>query len=144
MTLLTTLSTLLLIWAETKIRNIRELEALQSETYVLAIATVFIFLAAALLAAQSIAYEGGKNPQDASKRRMWFFGLGIIAFLVFFTYNYFYVKSTILNAALQSKFTETNLMATLVVVVAYFSLGFVLSKVLKNAKFGTIFPSNRN
>ncbi len=136
--------TLLLIWAETKIRNIRELESLQSETYVLALATVFIFLGLSLLVAQSIAYEGGKNPQDASKRRMWFFVLGAIAFLLFFMYNYFYVKSTILNAALQAKFTDTNLMATLVVVISYFLLGFVLSKVLKNAKFGTIFPSNRN
>jgi hypothetical protein len=137
------LQTLVLIWAEEKIRNIRELEALQSETYVLAAVAVVLFLVGALLAAQSIAYEGGKNPQDPSKRRGWFIGLGLAAFVSFFLYNYLYVKETILNAALQAKFTDTNIVATVVVVVAYFGLGFLLSKVLSSSKFGTIFPSKK-
>ena len=136
--------TLLLIWAESKIRSIRELEALQSETYMLAAATVIIFLGLAFIVAQSIAYEGGKNPQDAIKRRWWFVSLGLIAFVTFFMYNYLYVKNTIINAALQAKFTDTNLLATFIVTAIYFLLGFVLSKLLTNSKFGTIFPSNRN
>lgn len=137
------LQTLVLIWAEEKIRNIRELEALQSETYILAAVAVVLFLAGALLAAQSIAYEGGKNPQDSSKRRGWFIGLGLAAFVSFFLYNYLLVKNTILNPALQAKFTETNTVATVVVLVAYFGLGFLLSKVLSSSKFGTIFPSKK-
>lgn len=137
------LQTLVLIWAEEKIRNIRELESLQSETYVLAAVAVVLFLVGALLAAQSIAYEGGKNPQDSSKRRGWFIGLGLAAFVSFFLYNYLVVKNTILNAALQAKFTDTNILATVVVVVSYFGLGFLLSKVLSSSKFGTIFPSKK-
>jgi hypothetical protein len=135
---------LLLIWAETKIRNIRELESLQTETYLLVFVTILIFLTAAFIAAQSIAYEGGKNPQDAIKRRGWFIGLGLIGFLVFFGYNYLYVKSTILNAALQAKFTDTNIICAVGVLVGYFAMGFVLSKLLSSTKFGTIFPSKRS
>jgi uncharacterized membrane protein len=136
--------TLLLIWAETKIRNIRELESLQSETYVLAFITLLIFLLLAFIISQSIAYEGGKNPQDAVKRRWWFVGLGLVSFIVFFAYNYFYVKETIINAALQSKFTDTNIAASILVLVGYFLLGFILSKILSTNKFGTIFPSKRS
>ena len=133
--------TILLIWAEAKVRNIRELEALQSETYLLAIITLFIFLGLAFVVAQSIAYEGGKNPQDASKRRWGFVGLGIIGFVSFFLFNYLYVKNTILNSALQAKFSETNLLASILFVITYYLIGFLLSKLLKNSKFGTIFPS---
>ncbi len=138
------LHTLLLIWAEEKIRNIRELEALQSETYLLVAIFVVLFLAAALLAAQSIAYEGGKNPQDPAKRRTWFIGLGVACFVSFFLYNYLYVKETIVNPALQAKFTDTNTIASVLVAVAYFATGFLLSKVLSNTKFGTIFPTKKS
>jgi hypothetical protein len=138
------LQTLLLIWAEAKVRNLRELEALQSETYVLALSCVVLFLGAALLAAQSVAYEGGKNPQDPAKRRTLFVGLGLVAFIIFFAYNYFYVKETIVNVALQAKFTDTNTIASIAVLVGYYVLGFVLSKVFSNSKFGTIFPSKKS
>jgi uncharacterized membrane protein (DUF485 family) len=134
---------LLIIWADQHIRNVRQLDALISETYTLAIIVSVLFLGTSMLVASSIAYEGGKNPTDPAKRRTWFIILGVVAPILFFLFNYLYVKHTIENAALQAKFTNTNVTATILVLVFYFLTGFILSKVLKNSKFGTIFPSKR-
>lgn len=134
---------LLIIWADQHIRNVRQLDALISETYTLAVIISILFLGAAMLIASSIAYEGGKNPKDPAKRRTWFIILGVVAPILFFLFNYLYVKHTIENAALQAKFTNTNVVATILILVLYFLLGFILSKVLKNTKFGTVFPSKR-
>lgn len=134
---------LLIIWADQHIRNVRQLDALISETYTLAIIVSVLFLGASMLIASSIAYEGGKNPTDPAKRRTWFIILGVVAPILFFLFNYLYVKHTIENAALQAKFTNTNIAATILILVLYFLVGFILSKVLKNTKFGTVFPSKR-
>ncbi len=134
---------LLIIWADQHIRNVRQLDALISETYTLAVIFTVLFLGTAMLISSSIAYEGGKNPTDPAKRRTWFIVLGIAAPILFFLFNYLYVKHTIENAALQAKFTNTNVTATILILVLYFLFGFLLSKILKNSKFGSIFPSKR-
>ncbi len=133
----------LLIWADQHIRTVRQLEALISETYIIAIIVLLLFLGTAILIANSIAYEGGRNPKDPAKRRTWFIVLGLIAPIVFFLFNYLYVKTTIENVALQAKFSNTNVIATIVIFLLYFLIGFLLSKILKNSKFGTIFPTKK-
>jgi uncharacterized membrane protein len=133
----------LIIWADQHIRTIRQLDALISETYTLAFIVFILFFGIAILIANNIAYEGGKNPNDPAKRRTWFIVLGIIAPVLFFLFNYLYVKTTIENPALQSKFTNTNVIATLLVLLLYFIIGFIISKLLKNSKFGTIFPTKK-
>lgn len=133
----------LIIWADQHIRTIRQLDALISETYVIAIIVLLLFLGIAMLIANSIAYEGGKNPQDPAKRRTWFIILGLIAPTIFFLFNYLYVKTTIENVALQAKFSNTNVIGTVIIFLLYFIIGFLLSKILKNSKFGTIFPTKK-
>lgn len=133
----------LIIWADQHIRTVRQLDALISETYVIAIIILLLFLSIAMLIANSIAYEGGKNPKDPAQRRTWFIVLGLIAPTVFFLFNYLYVKTTIENVALQAKFSHTNVIATVIIFLFYFIIGFLLSKVLKNSKFGTIFPTKK-
>ncbi|MCU0390038.1 MAG: hypothetical protein MUE81_02890 [Thermoflexibacter sp.] len=133
----------LIIWADQHIRTIRQLDALISETYTLAFIVFILFFGIAIFIANNIAYEGGKNPNDPAKRRTWFIVLGIIAPVLFFLFNYLYVKTTIENPALQSKFTNTNVTATLLVLLLYFIIGFIISKLLKNSKFGTIFPTKK-
>jgi peptidoglycan/LPS O-acetylase OafA/YrhL len=134
----------LIIWADPHIRTVRQLEALISETYTLAIIVVVLFLGLAILMSNGIAYEGGKNPTDPSKRRTWFIVLGLVAPVLFFLFNYLYVKETIENPALQTKFVNPNVVSTILVLVLYFLIGFILSKVLKNSKFGTIFPTKKS
>jgi uncharacterized membrane protein len=132
-----------IIWADQHIRTVRQLEALISETYVIAIIVLLLFLGTVMLISNSIAYEGGKNPKDPAKRRTWFIVLGLIAPTLFFLFNYLYVKTTIENVALQAKFSNTNVIATIVIFLLYFVIGFLLSKILKNSKFGTIFPTKK-
>ncbi len=132
-----------IIWADQHIRTVRQLEALISETYIIAIIVLLLFLGTAILAANSIAYEGGRNPKDPAKRRTWFIVLGLVAPTLFFLFNYLYVKTTIENVALQAKFSNTNVIATIVIFLLYFVIGFLLSKILKNSKFGTIFPTKK-
>ncbi|GAB4184595.1 MAG: hypothetical protein OHK0057_00640 [Thermoflexibacter sp.] len=133
----------LIIWADQHIRTVRQLDALISETYVIAVIILLLFLSTAMLIANGIAYEGGKNPKDPAKRRTWFIILGLIAPTVFFLFNYLYVKTTIENVALQAKFSNTNVIATVIIFLFYFIIGFLLSKILKNSKFGTIFPTKK-
>jgi uncharacterized membrane protein len=86
-----------------------------------------------------IAFEGGKNPKDAKIRRTWFFILGVTGTIFFFFWNFLYVTDLIKGAKGQSDFLFHNAMATILSLVVYIVLGFVLSKTFKQSKFGTIF-----
>ena len=123
-------------------KNINQLEGLISNTYILAVVAAIVFVGIAILIGSMIAYQGGKNPTDAKKRRVWFWLTGIIATAAFFCYNYFYVSGTIVpNKQLQDDFFTHSAIATGVTLAVYVLAGFVMSKLLKRQKFGTVFPS---
>lgn len=123
-------------------KNINQLEGLISNTYILAVVAAIVFVGIAILIGSMIAYQGGKNPTDAKKRRVWFWLTGIIATAAFFCYNYFYVSGTIVpTQMLQDKFFTHAAIATGVTLAVYVLAGFVMSKLLKRQKFGTVFPS---
>lgn len=123
-------------------RNVREVEGLISNTYILAVIAAIVFIAFSLLAAQLIAYQGGKNPRDPVKRRVWFWILAVLNVILFFAWNYFFVLNKIKPVpALQDKFLINSAIATGVTLVVYFLVGFLLSKLIKKGKYGTIFPS---
>jgi hypothetical protein len=44
---------------------------------------------------------------------------------------------------LQSRFSMVNYLSTLLMAVVYLIVGFILSKLLKNSKYGTIFPGKK-
>ncbi len=126
----------------TNYNTIAEVEALITNTYLLAAVTAIVFIVISIIAAQLIAYEGSKNAKDSVKRRAWFFILAAIELVAFFSYNYFYVEGLIKPVpALQAPFFKHSAYATIVCVVAYLILGFILSKIMKHKKYGTIFPS---
>lgn len=123
-------------------KNINQLDGLISNTYILAVVAAIVFVGIAILIGSLIAYQGGKNPSDAKKRRVWFWLTGIVATAAFFCYNYFYVSGTIVpTQMLQDKFFTHTAIATGVTLVVYVIAGFVMSKLLKRQKFGTVFPS---
>ena len=123
-------------------KNINQLDGLISNTYILAVVAAIVFVGIAILIGSMIAYQGGKNPTDAKKRRVWFWLTGIVATAAFFCYNYFYVSGTIVpTQMLQDKFFTHTAIATGVALVVYVIAGFVMSKLLKRQKFGTVFPS---
>ena len=122
------------------VQTIRDLETLQGETYILAVIVAIVALALSYLVALLIAYEGGKNPGDATKRRVGFFIIGFVSVATFFLYNVTVVYRRV-APSLESRFATTNVIATVVVLVIFFVGGFILSKLLKRSKYGTIFPS---
>lgn len=125
-------------------KNIADLKGLITNTYLLAVISALVFIGIAILISQIIAYEGSKNARDSVKRRVWFFVIAAIDIILFFGYNYFLVKNKIKPVpALQDQFLMHSAIATGVTLLVYFGLGFLLSKLMKRGKFGTIFPSKK-
>ena len=122
------------------IRNPRQLEELANETYMFAAIAAVIFVGVSWLVANLIKWEGGRDPKDASKRRAAFFVIWFLGGAAFFLYNMFLVAEKV-APNLQSKFSRVNYLSTALVFVVYLLVGFVLSKLMKNSKYGTIFPS---
>lgn len=119
--------------------SLRTLDGLITNTYILAFVFALIFIGFAFLVSNFIAFEGGKNPQDAKKRKIWFYILGASSTLLFFLWNYLYVTDLVRGAKGQSDFLVHNAVATIISLAAYMLIGFVLAKVFKHSKFGTIF-----
>ncbi len=124
------------------IRNPRQLEDLAYETYLFAVITAILFVGISWIVSKLIKWEGGRDPKDAGKRRAAFFIIWFVAIAAFFLYNKFVVADKV-APNLQSQFSLTNYISTLIVAVVYLVVGFVLSKVLKNSKYGTIFPAKK-
>lgn len=124
------------------IRNPRQLEELGNETYMFAAIAAIFFIGVSWVVANLVKWEGGKDPKDAGKRRAAFFVIWFIAGAAFFLYNMFVVAEKV-APNLKSKFSQINYISTAIVFVLYLIAGFVLSKLLKNSKYGTIFPSSK-
>ena len=103
--------------------------------------TLVCALASLLIAAiisNSIKFEGGANPKDPGKRKMWFwvwavlnpilgFGLGLL------------MKPATKSPIEADKYMKGLFMGIGIAFVLYILLGFVLSKVFKNGKLGNWF-----
>ncbi len=120
--------------------TLRTIDGLISNTYVFAIVIAVIFVAISILISNIIAYEGGKNPRDAIKRRIWFFVIAAVNTIVFFIWNYFFIATKIKGAPAVSKFMTHTFICTGITLLAFIVMGFVLSKLMKKGKYGTIFP----
>ena len=121
--------------------NLRDLDGLITNTYIFAVVVAIAFVGISMLVAKTIAYEGGRNPGDPRKRRIWFFVLAGINAIAFFLWNFLYVAEKVKGAPAQSKFLVHSGISTGVAIIVFIILGFVLSKLIKKGKYGTIFPS---
>ncbi len=119
--------------------TLKTIGGLIANTYILAIILAVIFISISLLVANLIAFEGGKNPQDPKKRRLWFFILAGINPTIFFLWNFIFISQKIKGAPAQDKFLIQLAIATGVNLLLYLIIGFVLSKISKKSKYGTIF-----
>ncbi len=119
--------------------TLRTLSGLITNTYVLAFAFAILFIGISYLVSNMIAFEGGKNPTDAKTRKIWFYILGVTATLFFFLWNYFYVTDLIKGAKGKSDFLVHNMVATVLCFVIYIAFGFMIARIFKHSKFGTIF-----
>ena len=119
-----------------------QLDALSMQTYIFGAIAGAVFLLIAAMIANSIKFEGCSNPKDPGKRRMWFWILMFLSFVAFFLYNMFFVAKTI-SPNLQSKFMTTNIIGSVIALVVYLILGFILSKAFSTGKLGNWFSSKR-
>ena len=127
--------------ASAKNISLRDIPELITNTYVFAIIFVAVFLLLAIIISNIIAIEGGSNPKDPGKRKMWFWIFAILGPISVYLYNFIMVIPNIRPGPAEAAFGSTNLIATLIVLVSYILIGFILSKTMKRGKIGNWFPS---
>jgi quinol-cytochrome oxidoreductase complex cytochrome b subunit len=126
-----------------KIETLKAYEALVQETYMFAIIIGIIALVLAFFIASIIKWQGGKNPKDHIKRRVWFVIIGLIAFFAFFLYNSLYVSSYITKPPLQDKWVTDNILATLIALGVYVIAGVLTMLMMRGSKWGSILGKSK-
>lgn len=110
-----------------------------TSVYVYAVIFAAVFILIALVVAKMIDFEGGQNPRDPFKRKLWFWVLGVAASISNFLFGYFTIYLPESNPYYQSQLITAIGIATGVSLVLYILLGFVLSKVIKDGKINNWF-----
>jgi Na+-driven multidrug efflux pump len=126
-----------------KIENIKQVNALISETYMYAIIIAIIALAIAFFIVQLIHWQGGRNDRSHIKRRLWYIIIGLIAPISFFLYNTLVVSGKITKAPLVAKFSTANLMATLSILGIYAIIGIITMMIFRKSKWGSILGNSK-
>ncbi len=99
------------------------------------VAGVMILLAA--LFSNAIKFEGGSNPKDPGKRKMWFWVIAILNPILFFVLARFVMAPNPADDQMvYDDYMKVVPIATAVGFVIYVIIGFVLSKMFKNGKLG--------
>jgi uncharacterized membrane protein len=107
--------------------------------YIISAVFAGVFLLIAALISNAIKFEGGANPKDPGKRKMWFWIMaiiGTIANLLFGLFSYYYPEN---NSYAKSQLITAIGIGTGICFLLYIVLGFLLSKVFKNGKLGNWF-----
>ena len=105
--------------------------------YILSVVTAALFLLISVIISSIIKFEGGANPSDPRKRKIWFIILGVINPLVFFLLGRFVLAPNEENNAMEyQEFIDALPLATVIGLASYFIIGFILSKLFKNGKIG--------
>jgi sulfoxide reductase heme-binding subunit YedZ len=109
-------------------------------SYIVSIISTGLFILIAALISSAIKYEGGANPQDPKKRKIWFWVMAILNPAAFFLLSAFVLAPNPEDDQMvYDEFMAALPIAAGVGLVVYIVLGFVLSKVFKNGKLGNWF-----
>lgn len=105
--------------------------------YIISLIVAGAFILIAALIANAIKFEGGSNPKDPGKRKMWFWILAIINPIVYFLFGGFVlVPNPEDDQMVYDAYMAVVPFATAAGFVAYIVIGFVLAKMFKNGKIG--------
>ena len=121
----------------------RDIPGLITSTYIFAIIFVAVFILLATIIANLIKFEGGTNPKDPGKRRLWFWILAIVAPIAFFIYNYTVIIPSVKTGPALNKFFMHVPIGSAVVLIVYVASGFILAKMMSRSKIGNWFPSKK-
>jgi len=105
------------------------------EAYIISVITTLAFLVLSVFIAIAIKFEGGSNPKDPSKRKLWFWILAVLNPAVNFLLGYFVFKPDA-NVMIVDAYIKDLSIGTAVGFVLYIISGFVLSKIFQNGKIG--------
>jgi hypothetical protein len=109
-------------------------------SYIISIISAGLFILIAALISSAIKFEGGSNPQDPKKRKIWFWIMAIINPVVFFVLAAFVLAPVADDDQMvYDEYMAALPIAAAVGFVVYVVLGFVLSKMFKNGKLGNWF-----
>lgn len=106
-------------------------------TYILSVIFAAAVLLLAALVSNMIQFEGGSNPKDPGKRKMWFWIFAILNPIIFYSIAAFVMAPS--NRRDLESWNDSLPIATIVGFVVYIILGFILSKIFKNGKIGNWF-----
>lgn len=106
-------------------------------TYILSIIFAAVILLIAALISSAIKYEGGANPKDPAKRKMWFWILAVLNPVMFYALAAFVLAPS--NRRELKIWNDSLPIATVVGFVGFIILGFILAKIFKNGKIGNWF-----
>lgn len=108
-------------------------------SYITSIIAAGLFILISALISNLIQYEGGANPKDSRKRKMWFWILAVLNPVLFYILSAFVLAPDPENdQMIYDEFIASLPIAAGIGLVVYVILGFVLSKVLKG-KLGNWF-----
>ncbi len=106
-----------------------------TSAYIISIVTALVFLLLSAFIANAIKFEGGSNPKDPGKRKMWFWILAVLNPVAILLLGLFaFVPDG--NIMVIQKYKTAIYIGTGIGLVLYIVLGFVLSKIFKNGKLG--------
>jgi hypothetical protein len=109
-------------------------------SYIIAVIFAAFFTLIAALISNAIKFEGGANPQDPKKRKIWFWIMAIINPVVFFLLGAFVIAPNANDDQMvYDSYMAALPIATAVGFVVYMVIGFVLAKMFKNGKIGNWF-----
>lgn len=106
-------------------------------TYILSIIFAAVILLIVIAISNAIKYEGGANPKDPRKRKIWFWIFAVLNPVLFYSVAAFVMAPS--NRRELESWNDSLPIAIIVGFVVYIILGFVLSKIFKNSKIGNWF-----
>jgi len=131
-------SIILNVFLVTKI-SVKYIPGLIANTYIFAVILGIILLSVAVLIASQIKYQGGANPKDPMKRKVWFWTLAGLTPTAFYLYNMLMVIPNVKKGKALALFYMHSALSPVVALVVFIALGVVLSKIFKTKKIGNWF-----
>jgi len=106
-------------------------------TYILSIIFAAVILLIVAVISNAIKYEGGSNPKDPRKRKIWFWIFAVLNPVLFYVIAAFVMAPS--NRRELESWNDSLPIATIIGFVVYIILGFILSKIFKHGKIGNWF-----
>lgn len=109
-------------------------------SYITSIIAAGLFILIAALVSNAIKFEGGANPKDPSKRKMWFWIIAILNPVIFYILSAFLLAPNPNNDQMvYDEFMASLPIAAGIGLLVYIVLGFVFSATIKNGKINNWF-----